>query len=310
MALYAFDGTGDDDRGTGSDVQAIADDTNVWKFFQAYDAATKPAKRNVYEQGLGTRYGPIGAAIGGAFGAGWVSRINEAYATLCDNYLDGDHEIDAVGFSRGSALALGFVNKINDNGIQKNGVVVVPKPPIRFLALFDVVAAFGPAALGGPLADLQPLHKLTKPDNVEHCYHAMALDERRFSFVVTRVPGAYEVWFRGVHCDIGGSNNNLGLSNISLRWMWHKAMLCGLPITAVNLNPGHDGCSPTDPINPAPACRAEKFFWRTVQPADVTHYTVAQHVVLSDEACNPNVPKDGPIETPAFEANRLDLIQD
>jgi type VI secretion system (T6SS) phospholipase Tle1-like effector len=304
MALYAFDGTGDDDRGMGTDEAAIAGETNVWKFYQAYKSAA-PKKQNVYKEGLGTRFGPIGAVIGLPFGAGWISRIHEAYDTLCENYLGGDDEIDVVGFSRGSALALGFINKVHDDGIRRNDTVVVAKPRIRYVALFDVVAAFGPGALGGPLAHLQPLHKLTLPDNVDHCYHAMALDERRFSFDVTRVRGAYEVWFRGGHCDIGGSNHNLGLSNIALRWMWHKAILCDLPITEANLNVGRDGCSPTDPINPAPASRAEKIFFRSIKPGDLMHYTVAQHIVLPDETCN-DVPPGAPVETVEDEATRRD----
>ena len=210
-----------------------------------------------------------------------------------------------LAFSRGSALALGFVNKINDDGIQENGATVVQRPRVRFLSLFDVMSAFGPAALGGPFAHLQPLHKWALPDNVEY-FHAIALDERRFSFVVTRLVPT-RCGFRGVHCDIGGSNNDLSLSNIALRWMWRKTMLCGLPITVANLNPKHDGCAPSDPINPAPACRAEKFFWRTVLAPDLIHYTVAQHAVLPDEACNPNVPTNAPIETKAFEETRRDL---
>ena len=306
MALYAFDGTGDDDRDTGTDIQAIAEQTNVWKFYQAY-VGNKPGVGNVYKEGLGTRYGPIGAALGAPFGAGWISRISEAYDSLCENYAAGDHDIDVVGFSRGSALALGFVNKVNSDGIKKNGAVIAPHPPIRFVALFDVVAAFGVASLGGPFAHLQPLHKLTLPANVEHCYHAMALDERRIPFEVTRVPGAYEVWFRGVHCDIGGSNDNIGLSNISLRWMWRKAMLCGLPITDANLNAGHDGCCSTDSIKPGFACRAEKIFWRPANPTDLVHYTVAEHGVRPNEACNSRVGPNNPVETAEFEVKRRDV---
>lgn len=41
---------------------------------------------------------------------------------------------------------------------------------------------------------------------------------------------AYEVWFRGVHFDVGGGNGNVGLSSIALRWMLRKAKAAGLPI--------------------------------------------------------------------------------
>ena len=56
------------------------------------------------------------------------------------------------------------------------------------------------------------------PPNVQHCYHAMALDECRAFFQLTRLAGTgvneagrlVEVWFRGVHSDIGGGNGNFG----------------------------------------------------------------------------------------------------
>src|SRR5262249_25611259 len=153
-----------------------------------------------------------------------------------------------VGFSRGSALALDFVNKVSSDGIRQNGKVIEANPKIRFLGLFDVVAAFGVSNLGFLLAKFNPLHHLTLPDNVEHCYHAMALDERRPSFEVTRVANAYEVWFRGVHSDIGGGNGNTGLSNVTLRWIYRKAMLCGLPITEANIDDNF--CRPADRVKP------------------------------------------------------------
>jgi hypothetical protein len=89
--------------------------------------------------------------------------------------------------------------------------------------------------------------------------------------------------------------------------MWHKAMLCGLPISAANLNAGHDGCSPGDAINPAPACKAEKIFWRSVAATDRVHYTVAQHPIRPDEACNPHLVPGAPIETVELETNQRDV---
>jgi len=80
MALYAFDGTLDDDRNTGTDEPSIAKDTNVWKFYSAYDANTRSQGiSNVYMPGVGTRFGAIGLVVGATFGAGWLDRINAAY---------------------------------------------------------------------------------------------------------------------------------------------------------------------------------------------------------------------------------------
>ena len=63
----------------------------------------------------------------------------------------------------------------------------------------------------------------------------MALDERRPSFLPTRLPGAYEVWFRGVHSDVGGGNGNVGLNDVALKWMLSKAKAAALPIAGEDI---------------------------------------------------------------------------
>jgi hypothetical protein len=134
---------------------------------------------------------------------------------LCRNWAAGDTVIDIVGFSRGAATSLDFSNLIHKKGIRR------PRhrrrrraaPQIRFLGVWDVVAAFGLANLGNEALNLG--HHLELPKtNLRYCFHAMALDERRPSFINTRLPGAREVWFRGVHSDVGGGNGNQPLNNV------------------------------------------------------------------------------------------------
>lgn len=303
MALYAFDGTNDDSRDETTDVAGVGRSTNVWKFYSAYDGQTSFAGiKNVYVPGVGTRLGAVGHVVGGAFGAGWLDRINDAYDALCASWAAGDRTIDIVGFSRGSAIALDFANKVAKHGIRRGDTVVEPNPKIRFLGLFDVVAAFGVANLGFAFAELNVGHHLGLPSNVEHCFHAIALDERRPSFMVTRVDGAYQVWFRGVHSDIGGGNENVGLSNITLRWMYRKAMLAGLPFNELHIS--DDACRPGDRIRPNFFSDLSKLTWRDLEAADTLHYTVALHQVLSDEPCRALVP-GALVETVEFERNRL-----
>jgi uncharacterized protein (DUF2235 family) len=305
VALYAFDGTNDDARDDGTDAAGVAQSTNVWKFYSAYDGMTSGAGvKNRYVPGVGTRFGDVGKVVGGAFGVGWLDRVNDAYDALCGAYAQGDRTIDVIGFSRGSATALDFVNKVAKQGIRQGGKVIEPNPRIRFLGLFDVVAAFGVANLGFAFAELNVGHHLTLPANVDHCFHAIALDERRPSFVVTRVDGAYPVWFRGVHSDIGGGNANTGLSNITLRWMYRKAMLAGLPITNAHIS--DDACQPLDRIRPNFFSDLSKLTWRDLESADILHYTVAQHKVLPDEPCRALVP-GAPVETADFESQRASL---
>ncbi len=229
MALYAFDGTGNKDN-PGDDK-----DSNVLKFYAAYEATYTGPGKCLYIAGVGTRWGFIGKFAGSLFGAGGKTRIKEAMKALEANFKNGDTVIDVVGFSRGSALALEFANQVRAEGV--NGLNA---PEIRFLGIWDTVASFG---LPGNNINLG--YQLTVPYNVATCSHAISLDERRSSFPLTRVvQNAYsdrkernirEVWFRGYHSDVGGGNSNQGLSSISLCWMFQRAMDCDISIPESHL---------------------------------------------------------------------------
>ena len=218
MALYTFNGTWNEDE------VDEGKDTNVVKFRDAY------TDRIFYLEGVGTRLGFIGKILGGLTGVGGRARVGEALEQLDRNFADGDRTIDIVGFSRGAALALHFANEIQE---EKGGA------EIRFLGLWDVVASFGI-----PGNDINIGWTLTLPPNVRKCYHAMALDERRGGFPLTRIQTAagslpstgrlQEVWFRGVHSDVGGSAS-LGLSSIALCWMLQRAKENGLPIAETKI---------------------------------------------------------------------------
>jgi len=229
MALYAFDGTWNADK------PGTQHDTNVLWFRRAYTGEC------FYREGVGTRFGPFGQVIGGITGAGGHTRVHEGLQQLSDNFAAGDAEIDIVGFSRGAALAVDFANRVN----QLPG-----HPTVRFLGIWDCVPSFGVATI-----DLDPTWELELPDNVAKCYHAMALEERRQTFHLHRLSARvedadaegrlFEVWFRGVHSDVGGGNDNSALSSIALNWMLQKAIACNLPIdrakvadNAARMHPG------------------------------------------------------------------------
>jgi uncharacterized protein (DUF2235 family) len=87
---------------------------------------------------------------------------------------------------------------------------------------------------------------------VKHGYHAVCLDERRAQFQPTLWTNAdgsalanndqvEQVWFPGVHCDVGGSYTESQLSDITLSWMMQKAKKHGLILSpeaeAQNLHP-------------------------------------------------------------------------
>ena len=74
---------------------------------------------------------------------------------------------------------------------------------------------------------------------VENAYHALAIDERRTPFVPTLwmhkpKPGQTieQVWFCGVHSDVGGGYPECGPSDIALDWMIDKARGVGLAFDA------------------------------------------------------------------------------
>ena len=266
MALYAFDGTWNAAK-DGDDPSSK--NTNVVRFFQAYRQHS--GTKDFYVAGVGTRFGAVGRALGGAFGLGALPRINEAYDQLCQNWAAGDTIVDVVGFSRGAATTLDFCHCVMDRGIRRPGgdTVVERSPRIRFLGVWDVVAAFGLGNLGDDLLNIG--HHLSLPKaNLQYCFHAMALDERRPSFVQTRLPGAVEVWFRGVHSDVGGGDGNSGLNDISLKWMMRKAKSAGLPITDQDI-------APLKPNPAAPPLQDKKLPLkiRLISAVDRCHYTVS-----------------------------------
>ncbi len=264
MALYAFDGTGNEENPDDKD------NTNVLKFYDACSGGN-----NFYVEGVGTRFSVLGFLLGGLLGAGGHERINEGLEKLEANFGNGDDVIDIIGFSRGSALALEFANEIHDNGV--NGQAA---PPIRFLGLWDTVASFGM-----PGNNINLGYELTVPKNVQVCRHAMALDERRFSFPLTRVTqdkfsqrnpiDIEEVWFRGYHSDVGGGNDNEGLSNIPLYWMYRRAQDAGLAFDAASVEAAKNGRVPqADPKTPGMDRRANKK--RTIRGTDQVHDSVSR----------------------------------
>jgi uncharacterized protein (DUF2235 family) len=228
MALYAFDGTWNEDE------EDEGRDTNVARFCSAYGDLNK-----FYLKGVGTRAGFIGKLLGGVAGVGGRIRTLEAMRKLEKNFRQGDRIIDIVGFSRGAALALNFANEVAE---EMDGAEV------RFLGLWDTVASFGL-----PGNDFNIAWHLTLPGNVAKCYHAMALDERRGNFAPTRIRTARagqslngrleEVWFRGVHSDVGGGAS-VGLSSIALCWMLRRALANGLPMDDVGCRRFESLCDP------------------------------------------------------------------
>jgi uncharacterized protein (DUF2235 family) len=265
MALYAFDGTWNKDRANA------ATDTNVIWFRNACLGTV------CYQPGVGTRFGRAGRVIGGMHGAGGRTRVRRMLEALKRCFKAGDRTIDIVGFSRGAALALHFANHIESNGVQGHSATNGAR--IRFLGLWDTVPSFG---VPGSKTNLG--WNLALPDNVEKCFHALALDERRRTFTLHRLDARvahsdqdgrlFELWFRGVHSDVGGGNANPGLSSIALNWMFSRAAACGVSLdpAAVSLNRARMQPSAANSLPPSYDVIKNRF--RVVRWNDEVHASV------------------------------------
>lgn len=114
---------------------------------------------------------------------------------------------------------------------------------IKFLGVFDTVAALGiPNKLLGSILDrVTPFkfHSFELSESVEFARHALSIDDERklFEPVIwdalrdeNKDVRMKQVWFSGVHTDVGGGYAEDDLSNISLRWMIREATAKGLLI--------------------------------------------------------------------------------
>jgi uncharacterized protein (DUF2235 family) len=261
MALYAFDGTGNEDEDN---------DTNALEFFRAFqdplknDDPKKPVG-SLYLKGIGTRAQTRpGELLSEKWGLGGHRRVREALDRLENNQAAGDTAIHTVGFSRGAALALSFANEVAHK---------YPALNVGFVGLFDVVGQFGL-----PGREINAGHDLRRPPRAGRICHAMALDESRLFFPLTRIssdgvadPQVVEVWFRGVHSDIGGGNHNRSLNWIALHWLFQEAIRFGLPIdpaaVAANL------ATRVDPMQISDH-RLDLGVRRAIRATDLLHATV------------------------------------
>lgn len=111
--------------------------------------------------------------------------------------------------------------------------------PIFFLGVWDTVGALG---IPNEFALLNLLdnpkrfsfHNATLCPTVLNARHAVALDEKRRQFAPTLWPKdadpdrVKQVWFPGVHSDVGGGYAHVGLSDGALKWMMDEAASKGL----------------------------------------------------------------------------------
>ena len=208
--------------------------------------------------------------LGQAFGYGLSSNIMEAYKFLMEYYEEGDR-LFFFGFSRGAytvrALA-GFIDvcgllhancgnlipeamriywnpkfskypkdskgKPLDDSISRKFKKTFSRTiKIHFLGLWDTVSSVG--WVWDPIT----LQSTKNNKSVINVRHAISIDERRAFFRQNtwgkpkkEIQDVKQVWFAGVHSDVGGSYapEKSGLSNIALEWMLVEARKKGAHI--------------------------------------------------------------------------------
>jgi uncharacterized protein (DUF2235 family) len=112
---------------------------------------------------------------------------------------------------------------------------------IKFVGVWDTVGALGiPIQFFTFFNKEYQFHDVKLSSDVDYAYHAVALDEKRRLFQPTlwemsrsamndRIEQHFEqVWFPGVHSNVGGGYADTGLSDVALEWMIQKAQDAGL----------------------------------------------------------------------------------
>lgn len=145
-------------------------------------------------------------------------------------------------------------------------ILAPDRPPIRLLGLFDTVASMIESGPG--ILPVLRTHAFTENNVcVEAVRHAVALNERRRTFRAQLWPegqaywgtpfgghqakpqDAKEVWFTGVHGDIGGGypEDESGLAKLPLIWMIEQTAAMGLDYVTQTVNRIVLGTSPDKP---------------------------------------------------------------
>jgi uncharacterized protein (DUF2235 family) len=263
--VVCCDGTWDVPQRTD---EGVPSPSNVSKLYDAVAPEAPDGTKQVpfYEPGVGSRRREH--LRGGAFGFGLSRNVRECYGFLIEKYEPGD-ELFFFGFSRGAFTARSTVGFVRNSGIllRENadrideafqlyrdrdeatkpggataqdfrGKYSHPDTRIHFVGVWDTVGSLG-VPLNIPfLTKRWSFHDTNLSTWVDNAFHAVAIDERRKPFRPTlwtqKDPTAgqtlEQVFFSGVHCNIGGGYRDTGLSDIALLWMAGHANQAGLAL--------------------------------------------------------------------------------
>lgn len=246
--------------------------TNVTKVAAAVADVdpTGVAQLVYYQPGVGTTRGE--RLRGGAFGVGLSRSVQQVYRFIIGNYEPGDElflfGFSRGAYMARSTSGLirnaGILRRENTDQVEPayrlyrdratrprdvesrlfRRSFSHPEVRIRFIGVWDTVGALGIPWSGIPAADRVnrrwAFHDTQLSSRVDAAFQALAIDEARKPFepaVWQQQPSAgdqvlEQVWFSGVHCDVGGGYPDTALADIPLRWMVDRARSCGLAFQA------------------------------------------------------------------------------
>jgi len=186
-----------------------------------------------YYPGVGVRGNIFKRLWRSAFAAKAPEVIMEEAMNDLERIYEKNDRLYIFGFSRGAAIARLFASRLAKEGIQTADGDLDKNPVISFLGVFDTVAAFGKPNLDRdtrPVSDVVFENGTISPI-IRNAYHLVSIDENRLAFRPTLMNYEHkvnEIWFPGVHSDVGGGYNKDGLSDNTLSYMLKKAKLFGL----------------------------------------------------------------------------------
>jgi uncharacterized protein (DUF2235 family) len=239
---------------------SASEDTNVVKMSRMLLRTSQQVV--FYDDGVGVDGTELEKLTGGAFGDGIFQKVKNGYSQIAQVYEAGD-SLFLFGFSRGAYTARSIAGMIANCGLPTGGfdnnlvdtafnayrnpsqraalLATLGKydlcdAKITMVGVWDTVGALGiPALFGGVESDYQFLNTGLHPD-VLNAYQALSVDERRGEFPATLwqppnppIAGQTieQVYFSGVHCDIGGGYPETQLADITYGWMASKAKALG-----------------------------------------------------------------------------------
>jgi uncharacterized protein (DUF2235 family) len=158
--------------------------------------------------------------------------------------------------------------------------------PIQFVGVWDTVDAVGmPFALAEFINRTIVQFKFptqTLGPHVRRACHALSLEDRRTAFapVMWTVPAAgdrrvEQVWFAGVHANVGGGYPKHGMSLVALDWMLNRAQEAGLRLHTVDREDFAMHANADDKLYDSRAGLGIFYRWR---PRDVRRYCANNNV--------------------------------